>query len=423
MPVILVGLNHRTAPLALRETVAFSTDATREALRKFLDFPSILETVLLFTCNRTEIYAFVRNAGEETAAWEYLREYLVKYSEHPELKDHLYQHADEDAVAHLFRVAGGLDSMVIGEPQILGQVKDAYVLACEENTAGAVFHRLFHKAFRIGKKIRTETCIGEGPVSVSYAAVKMVSEMFEDVSQRSVLLIGAGKTGSLAAQHLVRKGIKQLFIANRTPARAEELARELNGSMVPMTAITELLPRVDLVITAVACEEYVISAAAMAESLACRNGGELHVLDLAVPRSCDPRIDDLDGVCVHEMDTLQRRVEETWCIRHQEMCKAETEIGSAVREFFRWLENLQVVPTLQALQGHFDEIRRAELNRYRRNFDSRSWRQLDLFTRSLIKALLHIPVQRIKEFGGDDSIALERMAVVRSLFDLEDADD
>jgi glutamyl-tRNA reductase len=361
MRLLAVGLSHRTAPVELRESVDFGRSGLDTALHALGAHGGSQEAVVLSTCNRAEIYA----VGESDAAGDALRRFFCDYHkvDSSRLAEHLYCHRGIDAARHLFRVAAGLDSLVVGEPQILGQVKAAYATASELQFTGTVTHRLFHTAFAVGKRVRSETGLGEGAVSVSYAAIELARKIFGDLAGRNVLILGAGEMAELTGVHLRAQGVNQITIASRTLATAEALARQLEGRAVPWSELRPALAPADIVVTATGATEPVLTRALVEDAMRSRRSRPLFVIDIAVPRDVEPAVGNLDQVFLYHVDDLQTIVKENLARRSSELTSAESIVDQEVARFASWLQSREVVPTIVALRQRFEQVRQGELRR------------------------------------------------------------
>ncbi|MEK7313018.1 MAG: glutamyl-tRNA reductase [Deltaproteobacteria bacterium] len=419
MNLIIVGLNHRTAPVDIREKLSFPVDSIGEALKKLVTNYGINEAVILSTCNRVEVAGIA--PAIEKGIWE-IKRFLSEYHNIPleNLDEHLYVHTGEDAVRHIFRVSAGLDSMCLGEPQILGQVKDAYSYAVHNNTAGAVVNKLFHKAFSVAKRVRTETRIGASAVSISYAAVELAKKIFGDLAGKSAMLIGAGEMAELAAKHLLNSGVRDIVVTNRTFERAVELAREFNGTPVVFREFEHHLKDVDIVIASTGSPTFIIKPEHVTGVMKERRHRPMFFIDISVPRNIDPSVNNIDNAYVYDIDSLQDVVEANIKERSKEAEEAEAIVGSEIETFYRWVKSLDVVPTIIALQRTFEEVRKAELEKavqMMTNLSEEDRKTLEVMTQSIVKKLLHNPVTHLKRESNkvDGDFFID---AARKLFDL-----
>ena len=414
--IVLVGLSHHTAPVEVRERVAFGTSRLESALRGLVGLPSIDEGVIVSTCNRVEVLACGRSAEDIAAT---LPAFLA--TAHgiaaESLAGRLYTYRGREAVRHLFRVAASLDSMVVGEPQILGQLKDQYAAAAAIGASGRILHRCFHKSFSVAKRVRSETGIAARAVSVGSAAVELAKEIFDRFQDKTALLIGAGAMGELAARQLLVQGTGTLMVANRTFDRATEIARELQGIAVPFDKLVRTLPLADLVIGAAGGDAFLLSAADLHDAMRERRGRPMLLIDLAVPRSFEPAINDLDGVYLYDIDDLEGVVADNKGARANEAVMAEGIVESEVDTFCRWLDGLDVVPTVVELRGKLEGVREQELTRFLAgpgaSLNERQREGVERLTRAIVNKILHEPVSELKRLGtAGDPVYVETARVL-----------
>src|ERR687890_1448176 len=366
MSIVLVGLNHKTAPVEVRERLAFSDEACAVSLRALVDGEVVREGLIVSTCNRVEVLAAAPGQTGTDAVGR-LSDFLSRVRSVPvELfSGHLYTHADEAAVRHVFRVASSLDSMVVGEPQVLGQVRHAYSLAVDAGTAGRVLHKLVHHALRVAKRVRSETGIAASAVSISYTAVELGRKIFGSLKGATVLLVGAGEMAELAAQHLAGAGAARVLVANRTYETAQKLAVEFGGEAVEFGALEETLAQADIVICSTGAREYIITPELAERARAARKNRPAFFIDISVPRNVDPAVARLDNLFVFDVDDLEAVVASNIREREREAERAELIVESEVMQFQQALRSLDLGPTVAALRGKLDEIARAELKRQR----------------------------------------------------------
>ncbi len=419
MHLVLVGLSHHTAPLELRERLGVTASMLPAALDA-LAGAGCTDAVLLSTCNRTEVYATATDAAEMTSRLTHhlAQTYGVALEQ---LEPSLYARVDADAARHLFRVAAGLDSLVVGEPEILGQVKDAYRIANETHGTGALINRVFHGAFGIGKRVRSETGLAEGAVSLSYAAVTLARKIFADLSTLRVAVLGAGEMARLSAVHFAGH-VDGLVVTARTRARAETLAQEVGATVEEWTARAAVLADADIVIAATGAGGLVIEAADMAAARSARRGRPLFIVDLAVPRDVDPAVSQLDDVFLYNVDDLRNIVEENLSRRQQAVASAERLVQEEVGAWMAWLRSRAVVPTVVALRQRFERIRQAELERLAPRLgtvDPEVRRRVDDMTRLIVEKLLLTPTEQLKAIDDRETMAA-CSAALRRLFDLDD---
>ncbi len=426
MNLVLVGLNHKTAPVEVRECLAPEEPEVGRRLRELLELPGVREAFLVSTCNRVEVLVAAESEAEEAA--RRLKGWLSKGAPlAPEqVEPCLYVRSGQEAVRHLYRVASSLDSMVVGEPQILGQIKSAYRLAAEIGSTRTVLNRLLHKTFQVAKRVRSETNIGGAAVSISYAAVELARKIFDRLNGLSALLVGAGEMAELAAEHLLGGGVERVLVANRTLERAVELNRRLGGSEGQAYGLEDLprvLGLVDIVIGSTGSPEPVITLEMARRALKRRRGRPVFFIDIAVPRDVEPRVGELDGCFVYDIDDLGQVVEANRAGRLEEARRAERIVAEEVVKFSHWLEGLEVVPTIAELSGKAESIRRRELARTLHHLGEVPPQQaqaLERLTRALVKKILHDPIIFLKEQAHCKSQQTRRdqLALVRRLFKL-----
>jgi glutamyl-tRNA reductase len=413
-------MSHRSAPIEVRERVAFPPCAGRSFLRRLEEEGVVSEAVLLSTCNRTEVYAIVEDEGARGRVLDLLAE--DRGVERASLEQDTYWLTDAEAVRHLYRVASSLDSMVVGEGQILGQVREAYRAATEEHCAGQILNRLFHTSLRVGKRVRSETGIGDSSLSVPRVAVKLAEEVFGDLAGRRALILGAGDMGELVVEHLKDRGVADLLIANRTPQRASLLAERVGGRDVAFDALAAELPEVDVVVSSTGSGEWVVQSETVAGALALRSE-PLFFIDIAVPRDIDPVVQTLEKVYLYDIDDLQAVVERNAEGRQDAAEEGEAMISPAVLEFMGWLSTLHVVPLIQELRDGAEQIRRHELARAlsRMELSPEEVASVERMSHSLVNKLLHGPIQEIKARAEAGS-PLESSEVRRRLMALDGLD-
>ena len=423
--VVIVGLNHRSAPIEVRESVAFENSYVRDALMRLRAYPSIHESVILSTCNRVEVIAAAPDAG---AAFDDIAVFLAeqKAQRHAgPLDEHMYKYQDAEAVRHLFRVAASLDSMVVGEPQILGQLKQYYESAQQAGTVGAILHRLFHRSFSVAKRVRSETGIGSGAVSVSSVAVDLAKRIFDRFDDKTVMLIGAGKMGDLMARQLQSVGVETLMVTNRTFERAVALAESIHGNPIRYEDFSRYLIMADLVIGCASATELLVDAATVEKVLRERKQRAMFFIDIGDRRNFDPRINDLDNVYLYNIDDLKSVAEDNLQERANEADKAEGIVGEEVENFLRWLSSLEQVPTIMALRRRFEEIRKGEMEKSLggslRDLSEAQRAALQDMTTAMINKMLHGPISQLKKNSSEeDDDSAFYAAALKKLFDLED---
>ncbi|HEY6361501.1 MAG TPA: glutamyl-tRNA reductase [Vicinamibacterales bacterium] len=422
MHLFLLGVSHRTAPVDVRERLDFSSRDLGAAVEALATRPSAAESVVLSTCNRSEIYVA---SGDPTRAREELVDFLSDYHQLPRdaFLPHLFAYDDAEAARHLFRVSAGLDSLVVGEPQILGQVKDAFQAAAQRHCTGPLLGKVFEWAFGVGKRVRTETALGEGAVSISYAAVALARKIFGRLHGRRVLVVGAGEISTLTAQHLRSHGVAEITITSRTPAHAEALAAAVAGQAVPWTEMTAALARADILITATGSQRPILTRAHV-EAVTGRRPDPLFIIDIAVPRDVEPAVGDIEQVFLYNVDDLQSTVDENMSRRGAEIARAEAIVSEELARFTAWQRSRAAIPTVVALRQRFDAIRRAELQRLEGKLaglppDGRA--RVDEVTRLIVEKLLIEPTEQLKALPDEETQVAYTEAVNR-LFRLREDD-
>jgi glutamyl-tRNA reductase len=419
MDLLLLGVSHHTAPVDLRERVDFSRRGVVEALRELAIRPAPPEAVVVTTCNRAEIYV----ACEDTSTTRSdLGLFMSRFHDVPEseLTPHLYAHTGADVARHLFRVAAGLDSLIVGEPQIFGQVKSAFATASSERCTGSLLNKLFMSSFAVGKKVRAETGLGEGAVSVSYAAISLARKIFGNLQERRVLVVGAGDMAELTAMHLQSQQVAQIVVTNRTLARAEALARKVGGTAVAWSAVDEELLHADIVVTATGAQTPVISAPSIDRVMRARRNRPLFVVDIGLPRDVDPAAGELEQVFLYNIDDLRAMISENLVRRQEQTTQAEVMIGREVDDFVVWQRSRGAIPTLVALRRRFEAVREAELERLAPRLnglsaDARA--RVEDVTRLLVQKLLLEPTERLKT-TPDEATAAQYADALTQLFSL-----
>ncbi|MGG4048319.1 MULTISPECIES: glutamyl-tRNA reductase [Paenibacillus] len=402
MHIVVVGLNYRTAPVEVRERFTFDQSELPKALSQLMLTKSVMEGVIVATCNRTEIYVVVDRLH---MCGYFIRSFVEQWFDIPreEFTKHLYIYEDEQAISHLFRVTCGLDSMVIGETQILGQVRSAFLQSQEEKATGTWFNMLFKQAVTLGKRAHSETSIGESAVSVSYAAVELGKRIFGMFNDKKVLILGAGKMSELTVKHLYANGAEEVIVANRTLARAEELASKFQGTPCTMEQAIARLHEVDILISSTGAKDYVLSPAQVSESMKKRQSRPLFMIDIAVPRDIDPAIAEISNVFLYDIDDLEGIVESNLEMRRAEAAKIEVMIEEEKTAFYQWLKTLGIRPAIRALQEKSTAIHEEtleslfnklpELNDHQRKVIRR-------LTKSIVNQMMHDPINRLKEMAG-----------------------
>jgi glutamyl-tRNA reductase len=419
--LILVGVNHKTTPVEIREKLAFTKGKIEESVDLIFNFPEIIEHTILSTCNRVEIYA---RANCQDSAINSIKQFICEFHglSFLELEDHFYSYRNEEAVEHLFRVSSSLDSMVLGEAQILGQVKDAYTLAKDLRSTGLVLNQLFEKAFSIAKKVREETGIAERSVSISSAAVELAQKIFDDLENRTVMLVGTGEMAELAAKHLISYGVKTVYVTSRTYDRAVNLARSLNGSALGFDDFKNELYRADIVITSTSAPNFIIKKEMVEQAIQDRKNKPIFFIDIAVPRDIEPDINSLENVYLYDIDDLQIVVSANMKEREKEAENAMNFISQEVTKFNNWIDSLDAVPTIVEIRNKAENIRNEELEKALKKIDNLSEvdkETLRLMSSSMVNKILHKPTIKLKEKtqSEDGHIYLK---AIRHLFHLDD---
>jgi glutamyl-tRNA reductase len=397
-PLFVVGLNHRTAPVGVRERLSVPEQRLPDVVKTLANMPAIAGACVVSTCNRVEV--IVSSASD--AAVESVIEWMCDHARTPrrELEPHLYVHRRVDALEHLFRVCSGLDSMIVGEPQIAGQVKKAFTAGEEAGTIDPMLHQVFEQAMRAAKKVRSETGIGEHAVSVPYAAIELAKKIFGDLAGLRVLLLGAGEMGEMTAEHLAAHAVEQIFVANKTYDRAVELAERFHGTAVAFADFESHLNECDIVIASTSAPHYVVDRVQVLRTLAARKQRALFLIDLSVPRNIDPAISQIDGAYLYNIDDLQQVAASNRALRHQKAIEARGIIAVHVDAFKKRLATQDAVPTILELQSRIDEIRAAELEKCLRKIGPISAEQkqaIEQLTLQMVNKILHQPIVQLKE--------------------------
>ncbi len=405
MSLIALGINHRTAPIELREQVAITGERVSDALRDLAALPTVSEAAILSTCNRTELYCGLADNRADT-----LSEWLAQFHalDPADIRPHLYSFPDAAAVRHLLRVAGGLDSMILGEPQILGQMKEAYQVASSAGTLDAALERLFQHTFSVAKQIRTDTSIGESPVSVAFAAVGLARQIFSDFKENTALLIGAGETIELTARHLHEQRLGRMVIANRTPERAHQLAAQYNGYGIGLDEIPAHLPEADIVISATGSNDTILSLDGVRQALKGRKHRPVFMVDIAVPRDIDPAVANLDDIYLYTVDDLQEVIQENLKSRQDAASQAEEIIDVQVERFMCWLRAQDAGTSIRDYRQQAEQQRDAVLGKARQMLANNRDPQdvLDFLANTLTNKLTHTPSVRMREAAevGDQAL-------------------
>ena len=407
MQLLLVGVSHRTAPIELRERLDFSARGVDRALTALSGTGVQHEATIVSTCNRVELYVGCDEPESTRAA---IQKFLSEFHAIPgdQLAPHIYAKTGQDVATHLFRVASGLDSLVMGEPQILGQVKEAFGVASQLGCTGPLLNKLFHSAFAAGKRVRTETALSAGAVSVSYAAVELARKIFGDLNGRTVLVLGAGEMGKLTAIHMRSQGIGRLIITSRTAAHATALAQSIGGSAISWESLNTGLVDADILITATGASTPIISRPLLVQTMKARRQRPLFIIDIAVPRDVEADAGDLEQVFLYNIDDLQAVVQENISKRGTEASDAEKIVAQEVGKFIGWLNSRSAVPTIVALRQRFEAIRQSELRRLEPKLASlppEARARVDEITRLILEKLLINPTEQLKATSDADTVA------------------
>ncbi len=416
MQLALVGLSHKTAPVEVRERLAFSNDALRSALASLVDRRAVNEAMILSTCNRVEVVA-------ESPDDRLIRDFICEFHQisHDSVSSHLYSYRNVDAIRHVFRVTASLDSMVIGEPQILGQVKEAFRIAMDAGTVGMHLSALMNRAFAVAKKVRSETGISQSAVSVSYAAVELARKIFGDLSGKTVMIIGASKMGELAAKHLKRAGASSVLVTNRTFERAVELAKVFEGAAVPFEHFTDHMTGADIVITSTGAPHFIIGRNLAEQVIHRRKNKPIFFIDIAVPRDIDPAVNQIDNAFLYDIDDLQQVIDANLKERFKEAMRAEQIVDDEVEAFCLKMQTRDVVPTIVQLRESLEKVRRDEIERNRRHLKDLSPEQqaaVDQITKSIVNKILHPPIEQLKQMAHDPQGA-DLADLIRKIFNVK----
>jgi len=420
MELALIGVSHKTAPVEVRERLAFSSDKIRAALATLLERTHAAEAMILSTCNRVEIVAQGPDA-------QLVQDFICEYHQIPAeaISKHVYSYKNAEAIRHLFRVTASLDSMMLGEPQILGQVKEAYRLASEAGTIGSSLSPLLDRAFAVAKRVRSETGISQSAVSISYAAVELARKIFGDLAGKTVMIIGASKMGELAAKHLKRNGVGSVLVTNRTFERAVEIAKIFEGAAVPFEHFTDHMEHADIVISSTGAPHFIITKSLAEQVIRNRRNKPVFFIDIAVPRDVDPLVNDIDNAFVYDIDDLQQVIDANMRERMKEAGRAEEIVDREVQAFCTRMQSREVAPTIVLLRETVDRVRREEIERYRKLLRDMPAEQqqatlaaIDQVTQSLMNKILHHPITQMKEMNSDPN-GSEFVETVRKIFNIK----
>jgi len=392
---LLVGISHKTAPIEIREKFSFNSENISTELTNINRISGLIECVVLSTCNRTEIYAVI--TGPVEVILKRINQHILDISgAEKDFLKHFYYLDGSQVIEHLFNVTSGLDSMILGEPEIFGQVKNAYALACDYENTGPVINRLFHHAFQVGKQIRNVTSVGEGVVSVSSAAVVLARKIFGSLKDCAVLLVGTGKIGKLCAKQLMDSGIEKLYITNRTYDHADALSKELSGEVVPFEKMEEMYEKVDIIITSVTSPKPLITKNRLNTHIKRRNGKSLSIIDLGVPRNIEPEVAQIENIHLFNIDDLKDVTLKNRDRRKIEAEKAKKIIKKEVDKYFTWIKEREVIPVVQNLREKCENIRMEELEKIKNRVSSETFEAIDLVTRRIVRKFLHNPTITVR---------------------------
>ena len=418
MKVLVAGLNHKIADVDVREKLAFTGSKLEEGLLRFSGLPEVDEAIILSTCNRVELYA---NVSEAEKASESIKTFLSEFHNinRDSLDKALYFYHDIQAVEHVFKVASSLDSMIVGEPQILGQLKDAFDLALSKKTTGILLNKLMKKAISAAKRVRTETRIAENAVSISFSAVELAKKIFTDLSKKVCMLLGAGEMAELAAKHLISNGVREVLVANRTFERACFLAEEFHGKPVKFEEFLQEMVRADIVICSTGAPSYIVMKSQMQKVMKERKQRQVFIIDISVPRNIDPEINDLENVYLYNVDDLQGVVDSNLFERQKEAEKAETIIAEELETFVKWQASLDSVPTIRALREKAEEIKKEEIDRLFHKLSGIGEKEreaIEYMATALVNKLIHPPTAALKEDSENRDLLV---AAIRKLYGID----
>ena len=414
-----VGLNHETSPLAVRDALVLDDEEVGRAIHALRERGGATEALILSTCNRTEVYARGATIADPQGFVAALLREIKGMDLTGKEGQFLYTYREPDSIRHLFRVACGLDSQVLGEPQITGQVKDALSLAVKMGGSGPVIERLLDAALRSAKRARTETLVGRGPVSSAYAGVNLAAKVLGSLADKRVLIVGAGEMASLAARHFHEAGVTQFMVANRSRERAETFAATICARVVTLEALPVVMAGADIVVSATASPVPIVGEAVVRNAMRVRKNRPLLFLDLAVPRDVEPSIAKLPNVFLHDLDALGMLVAQSLAQRHAEIPKVEAIIEEELARFLRWHRSLALKPTVAAFRSHFERVAREELERHQGRFRPEDRAALDQLVHGIVQKLLHRPTTRLTRAGEENADGIARIDAIRDLFGIE----
>jgi len=421
MSIIVVGLSHKSAPIEVREKLNFPENTLPDALRKLMTYEGIRESLIISTCNRVEIYASVQDSA---AGVDRIKQFISEYHglSRESLDQSLYVYPDAQGVRHTFRVASSLDSMVVGEAQILGQLKDAFDISLKTKTTSTILNKLIKKAISVAKRVRTETKLAEGAVSISTAAVELAKKIFGELEGKTVMLLGAGEMAELAAQHLLGNGVKNIMVANRTFERAEELALEFKGDAIRFEHFPDAMVMIDILICATGAPNYVVTRDIVAKASKDRRHKPIFLIDISNPRNIDPEVDKEDNVYRYDIDDLQSKVDVNAEGRSKEAAKAEDLITLEVETYLQWERALDAVPTIVDLREKVEDVRKREYDKALaslNNITDDQKRSIEAMSQAIVNKLLHAPLVVLKQAASVPGEGDATIAIARRLFNLD----
>ena len=421
MGIVVVGLSHKSAPIEVREKLYFPEETIPAALGKLMSYEGIRESLIISTCNRVEIYASVQDSAQGV---DRIKQFISDYHgiSRDALEGSLYVYPDAQGVRHTFRVASSLDSLVLGEAQILGQLKDAFDIALKAKTTSTILNKLIKKSISVAKRVRTETRLAEGAVSISSAAVELAKKIFGDLTGKTVMLLGAGEMAELAAQHLLSNGVKNIMVANRTFERAEELAKEFKGDAIRFEHFPDALVMVDILICATGAQNYVVKRDMVAKVIKDRRHKPIFMIDISNPRNIEPEVDKVDNVYLYDIDDLQSKVDVNTGGRAKEAERAEELVIQEVETYLQWERGLDAVPTIVDLREKVEDFRRREVEKTFASLNGitdEQKRAVDMMSQAIVNKLLHAPLVVLKQAAAALGAEDNTIAVARRLFNLD----
>lgn len=425
MNIVVIGLNHRTADVEMREKLACDGEKLSRALKSLVSINEIKEGIILSTCNRVEIYGVTDDFAHGVKE---IKKFLSIFHNIPieSLEGVLYAYEGDDAVRHIFRVSSSLDSMVLGEPQILGQIKDAYEKALSHHTTGVMLNHLMKKAISVAKRVRTETKIAENAVSISYAAVELAKKIFEDINTKTAMLLGAGDMAELAARHLLNSGVKEIIVSNRTYERALDLAADFKGRAVRWEDFLKEMLFADIVICSTGAPNYILTEEQARKMMKDRRHKSIFIIDISVPRNIDPEINKIDNVYLYDIDDLQGIVHSNILERKKEAEAAEEIVRQAVKTFISWERSLKAVPTIVDIRNRAESIRKAEIEKFMNKLNGMNEEDkkiVEALTNSIVNKLLHPSLTALKENAEGTEDMANAIYLARRLFGLDKEED